>query len=264
MHAIMIGNLRIAYEQAGDGPPLVLLHGIYGDSRDWSRQIDALSDEFTVVAWDAPGCGQSSDPPETFSERDWADCLAEFITALNLERPHVLGLSLGSLFALGLYRWYSTIPRSLVLASAYAGWAGSLPPEAVEQRLERALREIELPPDQWVPGWIPELLTSNAPAGAREEIAAIMSEFHPAGSRVLARALAKADLRDVLPRITIPTLLLYGSADVRSPLTVAEDLHAQIPASRLVVMEGVGHLSNVDAPDHFNAEVRRFLNSLDE
>ena len=63
-------------------------------------------------------------------------------------------------------------------------------------------------------------------------------------------------------KIAVPTLLLYGSADVRSPLTVAEGLHTQIPGSRLVVMPGIGHLSNVDAPDLFNAEVRRFLNSV--
>ncbi len=66
----------------------------------------------------------------------------------------------------------------------------------------------------------------------------------------------------MLPLITVPTLLLYGSADVRSPLSVAEELHAQIRGSQLVVMPGVGHLSNVDAPDLFNAEVRRFLRSL--
>lgn len=262
MAEVTVDGLRIVYERAGEGPPLVLLHGIYDDSRVWRRQFDALSDEFTVVAWDAPGCGRSSDPPEAFGERDWADCLAAFIVAAGLERPHVLGLSLGSLFALELYRWHPTIPRSLVLASAYAGWAGSLPPEMVEQRLQRALREADLPPEQWIPGWIPQLLTDSAPVGAADEVASIMSEFHPAGAKTIARALARADLRDVLPLITVPTLLLYGSADVRSPLSVAEELHAQIPGSQLVVLPGVGHLSNVDAPDQFNAEVRSFLRSV--
>lgn len=262
MSELTIGDLRIAYERAGEGPPLVLLHGIYGDSRMWRRQLTDLSNEFTVVAWDAPGCGRSSDPPETFNSRDWADCLATFIAALDLERPHVLGLSLGSLFALELYRWHPTVPRSLLLASAYAGWAGSLSPEMVEQRLQRALQEADLPPEQWIPGWIPELLTESAPAGASDEVTAIMSEFHPTGTKAIARAFARADLRDVLPLITVPTLLLYGSADVRSPLNVAQDLHAQIRGSQLVVMPGVGHLSNVDAPDQFNAEVRSFLRSL--
>lgn len=259
---IEVAGLRIAFRRMGNGPPLVLLHGAFDDSRVWRRQLADLSDEFTVIAWDAPGFGQSSDPPEGFGLSDWANCLAGFIAALGLERPHVLGLSLGSMFALGLYREHPMVPRSLTLASAYAGWAGSLPPEEVEQRLQRVLREIEQPPGQWIPQWIPELLTANAPAGAADEVAAIMAEFHPVGARVMARSLAREDLRDVLPRIAVPTLLLYGSADVRSPLRVAEALQAQIPGARLAAMPGVGHLSNIDAPELFNARVRAFLRSV--
>ena len=255
-------GLRIAYQRAGTGPPLVLLHGIYDDSRAWRPQLDGLSDEFTVVAWDAPGCGQSSDPPATFSLADWSDALAGLIAALGLERPHVLGLSLGAMFALDLYRRHPEVPRSLVLASAYAGWVGSLSPEMVEERIQRTLREIDLPPNQWIPVWIPELLTANAPAGAADEVASIMSEFHPAGARVMVNSLARVDLREMLPQIAVPTLLLHGGADRRSPLTVAESLHAQIPGSRLVVMPGIGHVSNIDAPDLFNAEMRRFLKSI--
>ena len=122
-----VDDLTMYYEEHGvpDGPPLVLLHGVLGDSRDWRRQLEGLSDEFTVVAWDAPGCGESSDPdpPETFGADVYADCLAEFIEALEVERPHVLGLSWGGGLALELYRRRPDLPRSLVLASAYAGWA---------------------------------------------------------------------------------------------------------------------------------------------
>jgi pimeloyl-ACP methyl ester carboxylesterase len=95
-----------------------------------------------------------------------------------------------------------------------------------------------------------------------EEVVAIMSEFHPAGVRAMAPAFAEADLRDVLPRINVPTLLLYGDADRRSPLNVAEEFHARIPTSRLVVMHGVGHASNVEAAERFNTEVRSFLRSM--
>ena len=67
----------------------------------------------------------------------------------------------------------------------------------------------------------------------------------------------------MLPRIDVPTLLLYGDEDVRAPMNVAEDLHAAIPGSRLVVIPGVGHMSNVEAGARFNAEVRTFLRSVD-
>jgi pimeloyl-ACP methyl ester carboxylesterase len=107
--------------------------------------------KFTVVAWDAPGFGRSSDPPETFRLPDYADCLAAFVDALGLELPHVLGLSFGGGLALELYRRKPALPRTLVLASAYAGWAGSLPTQVVAERLESRLRAAKLPPDRFVP-----------------------------------------------------------------------------------------------------------------
>jgi pimeloyl-ACP methyl ester carboxylesterase len=262
LEQIAVAGLRIAYERAGAGPALVLLHGGLSDSREWRRQLEALSDEFLVVAWDAPGCGQSADPPETFRLPDYADCLAAFIDALGLGHPHVLGLSFGGGLALELYRRHPMVPRTLALASAYAGWAGSLPAEVVEERLQQLVRDVDLPPDQWVPGWLAGLFTEAAPQEVVEEIGAIMSASHPAGVRAMAHAFAEADLRDVLPRIHVPTLLLYGDADQRAPLDVAADLHARIPGSKLVVLPEVGHQSNIEAAERFTAEIRSFLQSV--
>jgi pimeloyl-ACP methyl ester carboxylesterase len=260
---IEVDGLRIAYERAGDGPPLILLHGGVGDGRGtWHRQLAGLSDEFTVVAWDAPGAGRSSDPPSSFSLADYADSLAGFVDALGLGRPHVAGLSFGGGLALELYRRHPALPRTLVLAAAYAGWAGSLPPEVVEQRLKLVLQSADLPPDHFVREVIPTLFSEAASAEMVEEFAANVAGFHPAGLRAMARAFAEADLRDVLPRIAVPTLLLYGDSDVRAPPNVAEDLHAAITMSRLVVLPGVGHAINIEAGERFNAEVRAFLRAV--
>jgi pimeloyl-ACP methyl ester carboxylesterase len=263
MDRVEVGGLRVAYRRAGQGPPLVLLHGGLGDSREWRRQLEGLSDEFTAVAWDAPGCGGSDDPPATFRLPDYADCLAGFVGALGLERPHVLGLSFGGGLALELYRRHPWVPRSLVLASAYAGWAGSLPPQVVRERLQRAMREAELPPEQWVHSYLSGLFTDSAPSEPVKEALAMMLDVRPAGMRAMAQGFAEADLREVLPRIQVPTLLLYGDADRRSPLqTVVRELHDTIPASTLVVLPGVGHQCDMEAPERFNAEVRNFLRSV--
>ena len=262
MEQIVIAGLRIAYTRAGNGPSLVLLHGGLSDSREWRWQLDALSDAFTVVAWDAPGCGQSADPPEIFPLHAYADCLAAFIDALGLAQPHVLGLSFGGGLALELYRRHPTLPRTLVLASAYAGWAGSLPAEEVAARLRQIIHDVDLPSDQWLSRWMPGLFTEAASREMIAEMAAIMAACHPAGAKVMARAFADADLRDILPRIQVPTLLLYGAADQRVPARVAEELHAQIPTSRLVMLPGIGHQSNIEAPERFTAEVRSFLRSV--
>jgi pimeloyl-ACP methyl ester carboxylesterase len=86
METVEVDGLQIAYERAGSGPVLVLLHGYVGDGpTTWRRQLDGLSDEFTVVAWDAPGAGRSTDPPERFGLDGYADCLAGFLGKLGLE-----------------------------------------------------------------------------------------------------------------------------------------------------------------------------------
>jgi pimeloyl-ACP methyl ester carboxylesterase len=261
MDQVEVAGLRIVYERAGDGPPLVLLHGYVGDGvTNWRRQIEGLSDDFTVVAWDAPGTGRSSDPPESFGMAGYADCLAGFVAGLGLERPHVAGLSFGAALALELYRRHPTIPRTLVLVSGYAGWAGSLPADIAEQRLRQALELSDLSPDQFVETLLPTMFSPSTPPEVVDEFGATLREFHPAGFRAMARASAE-DLRDILPDIDTPTLLLYGDKDVRAPLNVAEDLHAAISDSRLVVLPGAGHVCNIEAPEEFNSEVRNFLRS---
>jgi pimeloyl-ACP methyl ester carboxylesterase len=261
MDQIEVSGLRIAYERAGVGPPLVLLHGYVGDGLTvWRRQLEALCDEFTVVAWDAPGAGGSSDPPESFGMAGYADCLAGFVDRLHLDRPHVAGLSFGGALALELGRRHPAIPKTLILASAYAGWGGSLPAEVADQRLQQALRLADLSPEDFVGELLPTMFSEATAPATVDEFGESMLAFHPAGFRAMARASA-ADLRDALPHINVPALLVYGGEDVRAPLTVAHDLATAISGSTLIVLPDAGHLCNIEAPDEFNRAVRAFLRS---
>jgi pimeloyl-ACP methyl ester carboxylesterase len=228
----------------------------------WFRQIDELSDGFTLVAWDAPGCGRSDDPPESFRLPDYADALSEFIAAVGLERPHVLGHSFGGALALELFRRHPAVPSSLILVGAYAGWAGSLPRHEVDQRLRFALEAADRLSDAWDPVSMPGLFSGAMPSETRNQLARIMSEIRPVATRAMAHALAEADLRDALGSVTVPTLVLYGDADERSRLSVAYELESGIPTSKLVVMPGLGHECYLESPQSFNAEVRTFLKSL--
>lgn len=260
-----VSGLRIAYRQAGSGPPLVLLHGGVEDSRAWTRQLEGLADEFRVLAWDAPGCGHSTDVPETWRLAEFADALSAWLHELNVDYPHVLGLSWGSSVALEFYRRHSAVPASLILASAYAGWAGSLPPEEVAVRHRSVLAEADLPREELSKGW-PGVFSTAATPALIEEVMSMAADnsglVHPGGYRAIAHSMAEADLRDVLPQIRVPALLLYGELDERSPLHIAKDLRAQIPTAELAVIPGVGHLANVEAPAAFNAEVRRFVRAV--
>ena len=235
------------------------------DSRSWRRQVDGLADEFTVLAWDAPGCGRSSDVPESWRMPEYADALASWLRSAGIERPHVLGLSWGSSVALELYRRHPQVPASLILASAYAGWAGSLSPAETAARLESVLAAADLPLEEVLEA-LPGVLSASAPPTLLQELTVMWADNtgsrKPGGYRAMAHSMAEADLRDVLPRIEVPTLLLYGELDERSPLHVANELNQQIPSSQLVVIKGVGHSANVEAPEEFNAHVRAFIRSV--
>jgi pimeloyl-ACP methyl ester carboxylesterase len=100
---------------------------------------------------------------------------------------------------------------------------------------------------------------ADASAGYAAQFGASMRRFSPAGFRTMARSCADADLRPVLGRVDVPTLVLHGEHDVRAPRAVADALHDAIPGSRLVVVAGAGHVSSVEAPRQFNREVRDFL-----
>jgi len=102
------------------------------------------------------------------------------------------------------------------------------------------------------------MFSEGTPQESVEAFGASMRAFHPAGFRAMANASAE-NLRDVLPQIAVPTLLVYGAEDVRAPLPVARDLEASIPASTLVVLPDAGHICNIEAPEEFNTVVRSFL-----
>jgi pimeloyl-ACP methyl ester carboxylesterase len=210
------------------------------------------------VVWDAPGAGGSSDPPESFGIAGYADCLASFIRGLDLDRPHVAGLSFGGIVALELSRRHPAIPKTLMLVSAYAGWTGSLPPEVAERRLEQAMSLSEAAPEDFVDALLPTMFSQATPPEVVERFGASLRTFHPQGFRAMARA-SSQDVRDALSRVAVPTLLIYGSDDERAPITVAHQLAGAISGSTLLVLAGAGHVCNIDAPDAFNRAVRAFL-----
>ncbi len=256
MEAVRVNGLEVAYERAGEGPPLVLVHGAAGDSRMWGPQL-VLADEFTVVAWDEPGAGRSSDVPGDFALADYADCLAALIGALDLGQAHVAGLSWGGTVALELYRHHPELVATLLLADTYAGWKGSLPEGEVRARVE-GLRQLLAAADHAFDPTLPGLFAGDPPAEFVSLLEAIAADVRPDSMRTALLVMAEADQRDLLPRIAVPTLLIWGERDARSPLSVARQFEHAVPDTTLLVIPGVGHVSNLEAPEQFNDAVREF------
>jgi len=247
-------GLQIAYERAGRGPPLVLVHGAGVDGRMWQPQLRALADEFTVVAWDEPGAGRSDDVPAGFALADYAHCLAAVIESLGLGSVHLAGLSWGGTIVQELYRHHPDRVATLILAGSYAGWKGSLPAEEVNARVEGVRTMLEAGERYDPPG-----LFAGAPP---REFAPLLGEMtasaRPASLWAQLSMMAQTDQRDLLSRVAVPTLLIWGDADARSPLVVAHQFANAIPHAELKVIPDAGHISNLEQPGPFNDAVRNF------
>ena len=262
MKQVELDSLSIGYQEKGSGQALVFLHGGVSDSRYWNRELAAFGNDFRTIAWDAPGCGVSDDPEVGFSLSDYADALAGLLGKIGVEDPIILGISFGGGLAIEFYNRHPDMTKALILVSAYAGWAGSLSEEEVKRRLEKGRAQSSMDPEDVAEMWLPSLFHKTPPQEILDGTRDIISDFHPKGSQVMLEAFAKADLRDDLPKIDVPTLLLYGEKDVRSPLSVAIEIHDLVPNSTLIFLKGVGHLINKEAPAAFDRKVRKFIKKI--
>ena len=250
MEVVRAFGLEIAYQRVGEGPPLVFVHGAAEDSRVWQPQLAALADEFTVVAWDELGAGRSSDVPADFGLADYANCLAVLIEALELGPAHVAGLSWGGTVVQELYLQHPGLIATLILIDTYAGWKGSLPQEVVRARVAGAREMLAAPPEEFDPT-LPGLFAGDPPAEFLTLLDEIAADVRPESLRRQLLVMADADQRDWLPRIAVPTLLIWGELDARSPLAVARQFEEAIPNTKLVVIPGAGHVSNLEQPERF-------------
>jgi pimeloyl-ACP methyl ester carboxylesterase len=169
--------------------------------------VAGLRADFTVIAWDEPGAGRSSDVPPGFGLDGYLAALVE-----TLDAPaHVCGHSWGGTVALELYRRRPQLLATLVLADTYAGWKGSLPEAEVRARVAGAERLLSESAEMSQPN-LPGLFSAEPPGDVIEMLNTVAADVRRESLRVALAAMADADLRAVLPGIAVPTLLLWASS----------------------------------------------------
>ena len=251
---------EITYEIAGQGEPIVFLHGIGSNSRSWRRQLEDFSDQYTAVAWDAPGYRGSIDPDHSWRMTDYAAALNTFLADLELDRIHLVGLSMGGVIASEFCRLHQDRLLSLVLADTHRGGAAKDPPKAQDRALNDRLTAFRTKSrDQFARERVPRLLSPEASPELINDAIDIMKEIRSPGYEIAAIALAESDVRDVLPKIRVPTLVICGELDRVCPPEEAERIAAAIPAAQLEIIPGAGHQSNQERPAEFNNAVRRHI-----
>lgn len=259
----------IWYEQTGDGPPLVFVHGAWMDGGAWDGQVERFADEFRVITVDLRGHGQTgSTDRRRYSIDLFVDDLEHLFDELDVEAPIVCGLSLGGIVAQAYLDRHPDAAAGAILA----GPAQSLPPVDVPP----CLKPFVTP----VPGLAGALSVAGPRATFRSMLQSIrattgspwltldpevreraiddVGEMSPAEYRKIFSALYHFDPPD-LSHVRTPTLVVYGERESTLVKHQARRIARTVPAGRWLSIPEAAHLVNVDNPDRFNAAVDDFL-----
>ena len=254
------GRGRIEYRAGGSAgrPAIVLLHGIGSSSAGYRAQLAGLADEFHVVAWNAPGFGNSAPLSATEpNAADYAQALGGFIAALGIARVAVLaGSSWGSVIAATFAAGSPAAVQSLVLSA----------PNTARGRLEGTARQAELAalvragaasPGQDRSAVADRLLAPDTPAQVRSHVERLRDAVTPGGWRQAAHMLFTVHTPDLLAQLHCPIAIIAGTEDKVAPIDAhAAVLHAAAPAARLHVLQNCGHMLKLEAPAQFNTIAR--------
>jgi 3-oxoadipate enol-lactonase len=258
-----VRGIELAYTDAGSGPAVVFLHGFPFDRSMWSGQVERLSASFRVIAPDLRGHGETTVTSGPSTMEEMAEDVVALLDELNVPRAVVCGLSMGGYVALALYRAHPSRVRALVLADTRSQADTE---ESRRTRVENARRALAEGVGPIVDSMLPKLLSQRTREGEPETVARVrqmMLGLKPEGAAAALRGMAlRRDQTDLLPKMDVPVLVLVGSEDAVTPPSDAEAMHALIEGSRLQVIEGAGHVSNVEKPEEFDRALAEFLESL--
>jgi aspartate dehydrogenase len=233
--------------RAGSGPTLLLLHGIGSSAPSWQRQFDRLAADYTLIAPDLRGYGDSPDPIGPASLDAVADDLAELLDGAP---AHIVGVSFGALAALALERRHPGLVRSLVLSDTTLGRGYLAPGERQTWIDGRYALAVELQTRAGERAG--EIAGPNAAPDVLAEIARNMRRARPAGYTYVTDIIAATDARPWLERVAVPALVICGEHDGVVGLALSQ-----------TTIPGAGHAPNVESPDAFATAVRAFVDAIE-
>src|ERR1044072_3880669 len=259
-----VRGIEMAYDDTGgSGAVLVLLHGFPFDCSMWRGQASALGGEFRVVALDLRGMGETPLGDGDVTMEVLAEDVAALLDELNLGRVVLGGLSMGGYVAFEFFRKFPERVSALVLADTRPQADTEEGRRAREENAQRALKEGMAP---IVESMLPKLLSEGTRERGGEGVEggrAMMLGTSPEGAAAALRAMAvRREQTELLPSINVPTLIIVGDEDTITPPSDAETMNKKINGSRLVVVEGAAHLSNVERPLEFNRALIEFMRGL--
>jgi pimeloyl-ACP methyl ester carboxylesterase len=248
---------QLSFRSRGDGEVLFFLHGLLGSSKSWAFQFAHFARKYRVIAWDAPGFGQSGLVPASIDA--YVEALRELVAYIGQPGISLVGHSMGGTVGARFAARFPELVSCLVLSCSHAGY-GDTETAPMPPKFESRMREFhELGSAAYGVNRARDLLPTSIADCVFDHAAEIASEVNPEGLRRATRMLQSADNRSLLPKLRMPILILTGEmdADVRPDLEA--ELLSLTPATRHVEIPGVGHAPYFEAPQYYNCLIESFL-----
>ena len=256
-------GLRIRYAESGAGPPIILITHVGASALGWHREfIELLSRDFRVIVFDNRGTGESDKPLGPFTVLDMAKDALAVLGHLGISRAHVLGLSMGGLVAQELTLHAPERVDKLILVSTLAGWANATPTRARASEALAAGADPALTPREaarkWLPAYYSAAYLSEHEADVLEQMARMMARTSPRTLELQGEAIGIFDTYGRLAEIRRPVLVIHGNADDMVPIENGRVLAERIPAARMAIVQGAGHIPTTEQPQVVATLVRNF------
>ena len=258
-----INHLNFSYRDQGSGEPVIFLHAFPLNQTMWDEQVAALSHHCRTVTIDLRGFGGSDAGHGPATMEQMAADVRGLMSGLDIERATIVGLSMGGYVTLAFMRAYPERVRALVLADTRASADTHAARERRLLSAEKAEREgAAAIADDMLPLLLGET-TRQTRADTVARVRAMVEGNSPQAIAAAQRGMAaRRDSTYILAAIDFPTLIIVGAEDRLTPPAEAESLRDGIRVARLQVIEGAGHLSNIERPAEFNAALTAFIGSL--
>jgi pimeloyl-ACP methyl ester carboxylesterase len=257
--------MKIEFEEHGKGKPLVLLHAFPLSRAMWKSQVEALAAEnCRVITPDLRGFGENHSFSDINTMEDMAQDIFELLETLKIERAIVGGLSMGGYITFNFLKKFPEKIAALVLCDTNAS---SDAEETREARFD-LIEKIESDGAQaLIDEMLPKLICENTKANKKELVASLEEMFkkvNPQAAVAALRGMAeRKDNIDLLDKISVPTLLIFGQEDKVTNLETAEKIASTIPDAKLVKIENAGHYSNLEQPEIFNQALIDFVRTIE-
>jgi len=247
------------HEVTGEGPPLVLSNSLGATLEMWDPQMQALSQDFTVIRYDTRGHGGTAVPPGPYTLDQLAADAGAVLDALGIGMTHWCGLSMGGMIGQTLALRRPSLFATLSLCDT----SSRIPAEAKPLWADRIKTAHDKGMDPLVEPTLGRWLTApfrRTRPDVVEGVAAMIRSTPPAGYAGCCHAISALDLTEGIGAISVPTLVLVGEEDQGTPVAASKVMHERIKGSELVILPRAAHLSNLEQPVLFNTALTGFLN----